>query len=122
MGVRDTFIGGAVVQAAVEAVVTSDCIKFHLDDTGRIHFSLDSRRAPHMLRALVDHLADAGPSATLEVLVQGHAYHEGLKVVSLSQLDAEALENTQLNFSVADYSQPFPTLFVDLPPSFFLNH
>jgi hypothetical protein len=122
MGVRETFTGSARVRQVVETIVKSGCIDFSLGSNGRIVFEVNNWRLPDELCDLMSHMVKEGTSALLEMTVQGYALSEGLKVVTLNQLDAEALENTSLNFLVGDYNQPFPTLYVDLPESFFQKH
>jgi hypothetical protein len=122
MSVRDIFNKNARFQQIVETIVLSGCVKLHRGSSGRVEFDIDPNKLPDDIVDIIEHVVKEGSSAILEMVIQGHSYHEGLKVVTLNQLDAEALENTTLNFLVGDYNQPFPTLFVDLPESFFQKH
>jgi hypothetical protein len=95
----------------IEEIALSGCIE--VDSKPSVRFNPAKR--PKGLDLLVREFVGMGASSLLECMLRGYAYHEGLKIVSLTnRLDIEALENTILNLPASEYCQPFPTLFVDL--------
>jgi hypothetical protein len=110
------------IQSFTEPVVKSGCIRFARMEDGKVSFNVIWDKVPAPCLHLVQTFTRRGMAPLLEILIEGYALLEGPKVISLSQLDAEAMENTRLNLSLSDYFQPFPTVFVDMPPAFFENH
>lgn len=58
---------------------------------------------------------------SVELLVLSKALGNGPKILCLDQMQCEALENTELNFRIGEYSQPFDTMVIELPADYIKN-
>lgn len=115
MSAKDVFSHRVGLLSILEEIALSGCVELYSGNDGFVHIKFNPERMPKKLNIVLNELGKMGPSALLEAIVQGFAYHEGFKIVVPSnRLDTEALENTILNFPACEYNQPFPTMFVDL--------
>jgi hypothetical protein len=85
--------------------------------TGNIEIYFDRQKAGPHVDFLLDRLKNR--SEMIELFLTCGLVMEGPKLLDLSQLDAEALEHTDLSIPFDAYEQPFPTMVVTLPPTYF---
>jgi hypothetical protein len=62
---------------------------------------------------------ESSAPALLELFLTCKQIEEGIKILKLDQLTAESLQHTILNLAFEEYRQPFPTITVVVPSTYF---
>lgn len=90
----------------------------YLSDEGSPMLQYEYSGADRDIRAYVRGLIEAGASANIDFNIAMDALFHGMKLIRLSKLELELLEEVDLNIPVNEYVQPFPTMYVELPPDY----
>jgi hypothetical protein len=93
-----------------------DSLKLFRSETGglQVRSSLTKKENPEFYLQL----ELAGSLALTNMFMLNMVLSEGPKILKLNNTDFAALEQVDLNISVADYVQPFPTVVVHLPEKY----
>jgi hypothetical protein len=74
--------------------------------------------APAIALSMVSTVFQMGASSCIETLVMSRTLAQGPKLFTFDALTCEALENFELSLSTTDYSQPFPSVVIELPADY----
>jgi hypothetical protein len=95
-------------------------ITFYRDENGKLQYKIDISKLPQGYNN-PDKVARIDRASVSTTFICHQLFKSGVKLFKFNNLDFEALENMDIPLEMKDYNQPFPALFIELPPNYTQN-
>lgn len=102
-----------------DKLYTNNCLELTKADSEIVNFKISYKNLIPVERGVLDDLSQF-INGTLEIYLETLIISEGPKIVEVRDtVDFTALENIELNMYMEDYSQPYPTMIIELPENYY---